>query len=390
MLYLALPIDLRDRYKNSLWLVYAKQIQQTKFTEEDVIVLSEWTVTNRAEMVDLILNIRQQRARVIYIGSVENENIEWKRQLVLMGVFDWVFFDSDVVLGKIDALIESPRNARDVSDYLSTSEARVMDMPLVVDYIEEDGQSSVDYLPPDDKDDAEASGGKLLDRIKGIGGVLNRNKQRQDDSVEAHPPVATQVLTSSQEEGVPKRFVWPNPEPVRIQILGDGGVGKSFVAWNLAASCDAKELPSTVIEEDVMQLQQWAGLDGIHIHDKEPKKGYRVHIHTGTEPMSNADLYVLVSFPDSYRIERTRIKIQDLELSDKKIVWVINHHWPELPLMSELPEPIVVLPHDARQIGAVMVKRPLAISDKTFASRLEPIVSIVSDLFVENAKRGNK
>jgi len=105
--------------------------------------------------------------------------------------------------------------------------------------------------------------------------------------------------------------------------------------------------------------------------------------------MNNADLYVLVSFPDSYRIERTKLKLQDLELTDKKIVWVVNHHWPELPISLEWPEPIVVLPHDARQIGASLVKRPLAISDKTFASRLEPIVSMISDLFVENAKRGN-
>jgi len=271
MLYLALPIDLRDRYKSSAWLVYAKQIQQTKFTEEDVIVLSEWTVTNRAEMVDLILNIRQQRARVIYIGSVENENIEWKRQLVLMGVFDWVFFDNDVVLGKIDALIEAPRNAREVSDYLSTSEAKVMDMPLVVDYIEEDGQSATDYLPSEDEDDMEASSGTLFDRIKGFRGVLSR-KQRQDDGMN-HRPTVTQVLMSAEDEGVPKRFVWPNPEPVRIQILGDGGVGKSFVAWNLAASCDAKELPCTVVEEAGLPLQQWAGLDGVQIYDKEPKKG---------------------------------------------------------------------------------------------------------------------
>ncbi|MCL6441889.1 MAG: adenylyl-sulfate kinase [Alicyclobacillus sp.] len=135
MLYLAFPTDLRERYKDSEWLVYAKQIHETQFTPEDTVVLSGWVVHDRAEQLQIMYRIRQQGARVIYVGPKEEETDEFKRQLCLIGIYDFVFFGDEVVLGAIDQLIEYPRTPADVREYMAHTTNVPNDAPTVVDVI---------------------------------------------------------------------------------------------------------------------------------------------------------------------------------------------------------------------------------------------------------------
>ncbi|WP_029421794.1 hypothetical protein [Alicyclobacillus macrosporangiidus] len=143
MLYLAFPSDLRERYKDSVWLVYDKHVKDTQFTPEDTLVLTSWVVPQRTEQLQIIHRARQQGARVIFIGAEEEGTEEFKRQLCLMGVYDWAFFRDEVVLGEIDKLIEHPRTPADVREYVGEQDAGApRQPPPVVEIIE----------PPEDKD----------------------------------------------------------------------------------------------------------------------------------------------------------------------------------------------------------------------------------------------
>jgi len=118
MLYLAFPADLRERYAESTWLVYDKQVLETSFAPGDILLLSTWVVPHRAEQLQIMHRARQEGARVIFVGSKEDETDEWKRQLCALGVYDFVFFGDEVVLGVLDDLIEHPRTPLDVRAYV--------------------------------------------------------------------------------------------------------------------------------------------------------------------------------------------------------------------------------------------------------------------------------
>lgn len=137
MLYIALPYDLRERYHNSEWLVYDKQVAEMEFTPEDVLVLSEWVVSDRVEMMQTIYRIRQQGARIIYVGSKSNETEDLRKQLCLYNVYDFVFFGDEIVLGEIDRLIEQPRTPADVREYIPEGANVSQETPVAVDVLED-------------------------------------------------------------------------------------------------------------------------------------------------------------------------------------------------------------------------------------------------------------
>ena len=141
MLYFTLPTDLRDRYENSEWLSFAEQVEQTSFTPEDVVVFSAWLTKTSSERVQLVLHIRRQGARVIYVGPKSEETDDLKRQLCLMGVYDFVFFADDIVLGEVERFIDHPRTPADVREYLGDDAVGGLSVPDVVD-IEEDAKPS--------------------------------------------------------------------------------------------------------------------------------------------------------------------------------------------------------------------------------------------------------
>lgn len=137
MLYLAFPADLRERYTESTWLVYDKQVLETTFGPGDILLLSAWVVPRRAEQLQIIHRARQEGARVIFVGPKEDETDEWKRQLCSLGVYDFAFFGDEVVLGVIDDLIEHPRTPLDVRAYVDETVWHLArEDPVVVETIE--------------------------------------------------------------------------------------------------------------------------------------------------------------------------------------------------------------------------------------------------------------
>lgn len=140
MLYIAFPHDLRDRYADSVWLVYSKQVTETTFDLEDTLVLSEWVVQERAELMQIAVKAKQQGARVIYVGPSSSETKEFKRQLCLINVYDFAFFSDEIVLGVLDEIIENPRSPADVREYIDKVQREENEMPPVVEIIEEEAE----------------------------------------------------------------------------------------------------------------------------------------------------------------------------------------------------------------------------------------------------------
>ncbi len=134
VLYLAFPKDLRDRFPGSVWLVYAKQIQETLFTKDDTVVLSEWVTDDRAELLQTLHLVQRQGPRIVYVGS-DTETEAFKRQLCWLHVYDLLFFGNEISLQALEDLLAHPRSARDVARYLPESERT--EMPPLVEATEE-------------------------------------------------------------------------------------------------------------------------------------------------------------------------------------------------------------------------------------------------------------
>lgn len=368
MLFLTISTDLRDRYKDCEMLMYAKQISETQFTPEDVVVLSEWTLTKRAELIQQIYRIRQAGARVIYIGPTSSETDEFKRQLCLMGVYDFAFFGDEIVLGRIDDFIENPRTPLDVKDYLDKEEVNEtqVELPTIVDIFEE----PEDTVPLPELGEHEDQ--------KRFGSLAQMFRRQVSES----------VLTSDTRSTTVKKYVWPHPKAVKVRVLGDAGSGKSFLAWNLAAICNRNELPTAIVEENTLTITDWTGIgEGISVFNNPPKKGYRVILDTHNPSRGEEDdLYIVVTWPDKFRMQRTLLRMEELMVSSHKLIWVVNNHVPEIPLPVELDGPVIVIPNEPRQVGAARMKQPLVELDPIFGGIFEPVAERISDLFIQNAK----
>lgn len=367
MLYFAISIDLRDRYKDCEMLMYAKQVSETQFTPEDLVVLSEWTLSKRAELIQQIYRIRQAGARVIYIGPVSSETDEFKRQLCLMGVYDFVFFDDEIVLGRIDDFIENPRTPLDVKDYLDQAEVTESqaELPTIVDIFEE--QEDTIPLPEGELEEQKKFGG--------LGQMFRR-------------PKGVSVLNSNAKQTTVKKYVWPHPEAVKVRVLGDAGSGKSFITWNLASICNRNELPAAIVEESTLTITDWTGIgEGISVFNTTPKKGYRVVLDTHIPSRDEEDdLYIVVTWPDKFRIQSMLLKLEELMIANHKVIWVVNNHVPEIPLPVELDGSVIVIPNDPRQVGAARMKQPLVELDPNFGGIFQPLAERISELFIQNAK----
>lgn len=377
MLYLAFPTDLRDRYQKSEWLVYGKMVSETLFTPQDILVLSEWTIPDRMELVQTLYRVREQGARVIFIGPSQSDTEDFKRQLCLMGVFDFAFFGDEILLGTIDKLIEQPRTPMDVKAYMAQGNDALAELPPVVDVFEEDTTSE-----PEPTD--------TTDEPKRFGGLGQLFRQR---SHEKERPLA--LTTNDGHDGsqaTVRRFVWPNPKAVRVRLLGEPGCGKTFVAWNLASICNRRELPTAVIEDSLLPLTDWTDIKtGVHVYQEEPKKGYRVLLDTRPSTKhipSDTDLVVAVCWADKTRIERLALELHQQMMSPDEVCWVINGHDAGLSLPVNLDGGYVVLPHEPRQVAAMRMKRPLAELDDTFSSLFIPIADRISERFIQNSKGG--
>ena len=379
MLYLAFPTDLRDRYQKSEWLVYGKMVSETLFTPQDILVLSEWTVPDRMELVQTIYRVREQGARVIFVGPSQSETDDFKRQLCLMGVFDFAFFGDEILLGTIDELIEHPRTPMDVKAYMDQGSDALTELPPVVDVYEEETDSE-----PALEEETNAS--------RGFGGIGQLFRRRSNTKEDASSESITDHGQDADMRPVVKKFVWPNPKAVHVRILGEPGSGKTFVAWNLAAICNRRELPAAVIEESSLPLIDWTDIKtGVHVYQEKPKKGYRVLLDT--RPWedgipSEADLVVAVCWPDKTRIERMALALHQQMISPDQVCWVINRHDSSLSLPVKLDGDYVVLPHEPRQFAAMRMKKPLVELDDAFSNLFGPIAVRISEMFIQNAKGG--
>ncbi|KPV45641.1 hypothetical protein [Alicyclobacillus ferrooxydans] len=377
MLYLAFPTDLRDRYQNSQWLVYGKMVSETRFTPEDILVLSEWTIPERMEMVQTLYRVREQGARVIFIGPSQSDTDDFRRQLCLMGVFDFAFFGDEILLGTLDELIEHPRTPMDVKAYMEQGNDALTDLPPVVDVYEADTASEPEL--------ADAT-----DESRGFGGIGQLFRRHSHEK--GHPSGATAEDGHNGTNIGVRKFVWPNPKAVRVRLLGEPGCGKTFVAWNLAAICNRRELPTAVVEENLLPLTDWTDIKtGVHVVQEAPKKGYRVLLDTrplAEHISSDTDLVIAVCWADKTRIERLALALHQQMMSPDQVCWVINGHDAALSLPVKLDGDYVVLPNEPRQIAAMRMKRPLADLDDTFSALLNPIADRISEMFIQNSKGG--
>lgn len=350
MLYLAFAPqgqDLRDRYPDSTWLVFATMIKETVFTSQDIVVISEWVVPDAAEMMELLYRIRQQGARVIYVGSMQQDTDERKRQLVLLQIYDFLFFDEEIILGQIDALIDQRRTAKDVEKYLTpwTDGIHVAPVPTIVDIYEEPTNQSMAPLPV----------------------PFSSARRRPDPS---------SVQEEHMGRSTPRKVVWRQTKPVILYVMGDAGSGVSTILWNLAALCEERALPTAVVEQDPLVVSAWTDLvQGVHVYATVPTRGYRLVLSSREAELKTADCILAVTFADERRIERLRDRLQAFGAKGMHILWVINQAAPGFSVPRQLRnDPVAMLLHDVRQLGATRMKHPLCHSVPAWRTALSPIV----------------
>lgn len=257
MLYLALPVDLRDRYKGSEWLAYARRIDEIPWQAVDTLVVCEWMNQNRHSLLQTLGRVSQSGARVVFVGASVHESDAFKRDLCLVGVYNFLFVGDELVLQELDDLLAHPRSQNDVAAYLQEDTTDVPTPPRVIDvFTGEEDPFSWAPLPEE--------------------GAVRFDTLVQEPAVGSPPSQRTQ----SDVRPV-RKFVWPTPSPVRVQIQGDHGSGKSFLALQLLSLCHAHELPAALVEEDATSLQAWCEPRlADHVMTEDPPPGYRVIIDT--------------------------------------------------------------------------------------------------------------
>ncbi len=369
LLYLALPTDLRDRYKGSEWLAYARKIGDTPFHEGDTLVVSEWMFHERHALLQTLGHVRQSGARVVFIGSAAHESDGFKRDLCLMGVYDFLFVGDELVLQDLDALLTHPRSADDINVYLRQEEAGVIEHPRVVDIFEEEtapftwapipqhepGRLDA-WLPPSADDGSQPRLGEGRDTL--------------------HPV---------------RRVVWPSPAPVRVRLLGERGCGKSFVALQLMTLCHAHELPAAVVEDAPQTLNRWCDARlAEHVYASDPPPGYRVILDARQGsgiPLSGIDLIFVVTWPDAIQMREAQQTLTEQPGMSERVLLVVNHHTQGvLGSMNPELETVTIL-HEPRQFHAMRMKTPLVDLDPGFAQQFLPLVTRISACFVDPGRQ---
>ncbi|MHB1681232.1 MAG: hypothetical protein ACYCYO_00190 [Bacilli bacterium] len=367
MLYLTFDMDLRERWPDSAWLQYPQMAQETVYQQGDVVVLVEWFVGSRLEVVDLLQRIRKVNARVVYVGNEGNESEEWKRQLVMLGVYDFVFVGAELDLYVIDTMLDRPRTIRDVKAYVPDWQEKAAE-PTLVEILEEHDTTPTSALAAT-AERAQVEGREEAKRSKGLR-FWREDREESDGSSE----VST---------GPTRKVIWGQPDPVRVAVVGDGGAGKSFIALQVAALCQARHWRTAIWEEELHPLVLWAAPEHMHVFDKKPSRGYRVWLETvsgdgranaWSERARQADVILVVTFADGYRMGRWRAAVMGEDIDETRVLWVVNHHAPEAPLPVERWNNMVAIPHDTRHVAAARLRQPLVLTDPRFGAYFAPIL----------------
>ncbi|QSO53044.1 hypothetical protein JZ785_03850 [Alicyclobacillus curvatus] len=364
MLYLAFPIDLRDRFKGAVWLAYAGKVQETEFHAEDTLVVGEWMFPHRDALLQTLSHVRQSSARVVFIGQVARASDDFKRELCLLGIFDFLFVEDELVLQDLDALLEHPRSASDVSVYLNRDEGPDVEAPKLVDVFEAAHEPFV-WEPLEDDEDTKSPQFDVLFKPGAAGKSVSGNGHH-GSSV--------------------RKFVWPDPPPLRVRILGESGCGKSFVALQLGSLCHSRDFQAAIVEEHVEPLRGWCEEPMVsHIYNADPPKGYRVILDTradGETPLSEIDLMLFVTWPDTNHLKETLHRLRDQEMLDR-VMCIVNHAVTGLFPNHSDSTTMVYIPHEPRQFHAMRMRTPLVDLDARFAEAFLPVVERISTRFMD-------
>jgi hypothetical protein len=356
---MALPVDLRDRYKGSEWLAYARRIDEIPWQAGDTLVICEWMLPNRHSLLQTLGRVSQSGARVVFVGASVHESDAFKRDLCLVGVYDFLFVGEELVLQELDDLLAHPRSQNDVVAYLQEDMADVLTSPQVADVFTED-EDPFSWAP------------------------LPEEGEPQFDSLVQEPGVGSPRSQRTQGDMRPvRKFVWPSPSPVRVHIQGDHGGGKSFLALQLLSLCHAHELPAALVEEDATSLQTWCEPRlAEHMMTEEPPPGYRVIIDTRPD-VGASDLILVITWPSASTLPSAPSE------SEPPVVWVVNHHTPGVLWSTPADIDCILIPHEPRQFHAMRMKTPLVELDPTFAMHFQPLIECISARFVDPDRRPN-
>lgn len=367
MLYLALGSDLRERYRESVWLAYVQQIEETEFRASDTLVVCEWMFTRRDALMQTLSRVRNQGARVVFIGAAVHETEDFKRELCLLGIYDFLFVGSELILQDLDHLLEHARSVEDVEMYLRGEEAGPMEPPKLVDVFTTKDEP---FLWSTLEDGSAKTGLSRFDALL--------------DSPETQGP--------EQPVRPAHKFVWPDPAPVRVRILGERGCGKSFVALQIAALCQQHELSTAIIEDDLTTLSRWCDTSWLpHLYSTEPPQGYRLILDTRSDAstqLSDVDLLLWVMWPDWTRMAETVRAWPSEPEVQSRLICLVNHHTPGVLRQNLVDVETMYIPHEPRQFHAIRMKTPLVRLDVRFAKWMMPVVDRISACFVDPNRRG--
>lgn len=367
MLYIACPIDLRDRNKGSVWLAYAGKIQETVFHASDTLVVCEWMFPRRDALLQTLGRVRQSGARVVFVGQSARESDDFKRELCILGIYDFLFVADELILSDLDALLEHGRSQEEVAMYLHREEGPITEPPKLVDVF--DGKDEPFQWTPLEEDGAPI------------------NLRRFDNLLRSNPDTGSFIERGNWRQTSAHRFVWPDPAPLQVRILGERGCGKSFVALQLASLCHEKELPAAVVDEDPATLNDWCEEPlSSHIFATDPPKGYRVILDTrsgGDTPLSSIDLILVVTWPDAVRIKGALQALENQTDLHERVQCIVNHCSEGLNSTRSMSVPLLCIPHEPRQFHAMRMRTPLVHLDPHFARAFLPIVEQISMRFID-------
>ena len=117
--------DLREKFEEVVqegtkieWFSYPAMVMDLDWQAQDVLVVSDLVMPDRGEVIEVIHRAHQVGGRVLYVGIGTGDTEDWKRVLVMNGVYDFVFFsEHEIDLLPIKELIVHPRSAKEVSAY---------------------------------------------------------------------------------------------------------------------------------------------------------------------------------------------------------------------------------------------------------------------------------
>ncbi len=369
-LYLAVATgyDLRDNLRGLAdqveWLSYGDMVKNAPYQQGDILAVSNWVIPDRGDMVDVINTARRAGTRVVYVGQEDDpaKAEEFKRHLVLLGVYDFYFVSPhEVEVNRIEELIARPRSAKDVSAYLPEPAKIDMEPTFVSVY-----QDTIENIEAPDVTQDRFS---FITRARGHLRVLRSWPARKVQRIEL---VEDEPQKTSPVKHQKHRVLWKRLDPLRIAIVGDAGAGKSQLAWNLGAMANDNELYAVVVDVNSVHAR-CREESKVAVLEQEPKTGYRLHLIV-SEKIIPADAYVFITWPDEVKMDRWLEAAQNRLLSYDDIRWLINFTEENFPLPMLLASPVTKIPFDTRHYLSGYMGIPLAVRDTKLYDTLLPVV----------------